>query len=85
MRFLEKIITSISNCFGTLVGLNSASWKDFLVGGLSIAAIMAIWGISFELLYKFKKSKIGICNILAIAITLGIVALFVVICLIVDH
>lgn len=85
MRFLEKIITSISNCLGSLVGLNSASWKDFLVGGLSIAVIMAIWGISFELLYRLKKSKVGICNILAIAITLGVVVVFVVICLIADH
>lgn len=83
MKLLKKIFNSIYDVISVIWG-GRCSDESWLIGLISLAVIIAIWGITFVLLNKLTKRRLDVCSLLAIAVTIAVVALFAVVCIAID-
>ena len=87
MVFLEQIFTAVAKSFDCLVGNVNSNFspKERLMGLLTIIFVIAIFVVSCCLLHKKAKLGRGMSVTGATGITVGIIIVFCVVCVIIQH
>lgn len=85
MDIIERIFNATLEALYSVVGTADISDEDAITGLITIAIIIAVFVGSFWLLHRKIKLNQGLSVIGSIGMTIGVILLFCMVCIIIQH